>query len=740
MGLCLAIGLLLPTAGALATAPAAAETDSGFCGATAQYVEGLPKQINLVLDDSGSMFHTSRGTELLDRWSKAKYSLEVFAALMGPDDSLRVFLLSNFDDARDARTPIVELSGAQSGTQRAEAIREIDLRGERTPFLAVEAAAEDLENSNAPEKWLVVITDGKFEVAQGEILNEAAQLDERARALVRAAQDKGTAINIAYLAIGQDIPVLTEDRGLGIYSVQATNDQQLSLKMNELADRVFGRDALDLPASGSWDQGDDSVDMQQMIVFAQGAGVQISPTAETVNGPTQASDVVDVSWSENPPVRLDGRDIPATPDPSLEGEVAFFENLPRGPIQFDINGARADVPVRVFYKPLVTLGYKLIDESGQSVEVAEPVAGTYSVEYGFLDRECNFVQSSLLGDQQVNQVTISNGGQVIAENFASGALIDFPKGEATFDLSGTYLDGVQIVNPEATRTRVFAQPPLPGEMRAAAASYKVSELGEFPPVAQQIPLEYSVVEGGVKRAPTQEEWDQLDPTTFTYEHDSNLEFEVQKDREPGQLSLLVRAPEGDVFAADTGDIDVTVRGSYLPSQSGTLAETTVPIEVVDDLSFWDRLVNWFKTIGWKLLLALLLLLLLIGYLTKKRFSKKVKRRPTITGTPKSVGVTAIEDRGKFQAGGFRKFLPFVANTATLSYVPPGTVGFRTMKLKAGPRKSMVVTNWKEIAEKDNVEINGTPLNSETKRPPKLSPSGTITASTPQMTYELTPRN
>jgi len=130
--------------------------------------------------------------------------------------------------------------------------------------------------------------------------------------------------------------------------------------------------------------------------------------------------------------------------------------------------------------------------------------------------------------------------------------------------------------------------------------------------------------------------------------------------------------------------------------------------------------------------------LILGYIFKRRFSKRVKRRPTITGTPRSVGVTPIEDRGKFQTSGFRKFLPFVANTATLSYVPPGTVGFRTMKLKAGPRKSMTVTNWKEIAQKDNVEINGTPLNSETRRPPKLSASGTISASTPQMTYEMTP--
>lgn len=732
----LSLGLAAISGGSAALAN---DSSANFCGSTAQYFEGTPKQINLVLDDSGSMFHANQGTESLDRWSKAKYSLEVFAALMGPDDSLKVFLLSDFDDAGDSREAIVELSGSQSRTERAETIRAMQLRGERTPFLAVEEAAEDLENSSAPEKWLVVITDGKFEVARGEILDEAQQLDERARGLVRNAEESGSPINVAYLAIGQDIPVLTEDRTLGIYSVQATNDQQLSLKMNDLADRVFGRDAQDLPGSGLWDQGEDSVDMQQMIVFAQGPGVQIDPVAQTQSGPLEAVDVVDVSWSNNEAVRLNRQDIEAVPDETLEGQVAFFENMPRGPIQFDITGSRPDVPIRVFYKPLVSLGYKLFNPDGSEVQEPEPVAGTYALEYGFLDSDCNFVQSSLLGDQKIDYVSVSQGGNVISEQFESGSSIEFPTGEVTIEILGTYLDGVQISNPEP-RERVFLQPPLPSEMRAQNVTYQVSELSEFPPAAKQIPLEYSIVEQGVARAPTPEEWAQLDPSTFTYEHDSNLEFDVVKGQSPGDLSLLVRAPDGDVFAADTGNIDVTVRGSYLPDQSAATAEVTVPIEVNDDLSWWDRFLNWFKTDGWKWLLALLLLILLIGYLTKKRFSKRVKRRPSITGTPKSVGVTPIEDRGKFQAGGIKRFLPFVANTATLSYVPPGTVGFRAMKLKAGPGKSMIVTNWKEIAEKDNVEINGTPLNSETKRPPKLSASGTITASTPQMTYELTPSN
>lgn len=314
--------------------------------------------------------------------------------------------------------------------------------------------------------------------------------------------------------------------------------------------------------------------------------------------------------------------------------------------------------------------------------------------------------------------------------------MELQDGEVTIEYSATYLDGV----PEGdAQTFAVAKPPLPSRMTVdEIPDYKVSEMAEYPPPGKQVSISYEVIEDEIAREPTPEEWATLDPKTFEIVRDSNLEFELIKLDQPGQLRLLTRAPEGNVYKAKTGPIETTLAGSYVPGQTQSRAEVNVPITVENDISTWDRFLNWFKEIGWKILLALLLLALILGYIFKRRFSKRVKRRPSITGTPRSVGVTPIEDRGKFQTNGFRKLLPFVANTATLSYVPPGTVGFRTMKLKAGPRKSMTVTNWKEIAQKDNVEINGTPLNSETRRPPKLSASGTISASTPQMTYEMTP--
>ena len=447
-----------------------------------------------------------------------------------------------------------------------------------------------------------------------------------------------------------------------------------------------------------------------------------------------------MEWSENRSPVLKGVSLPALPDKSLQGQVAFFSDIPRGDVTFGLTNVASTVPVKVFYKPSVTLGYQLLDpESGDVVTQSEPVSGTYDVKVGFMnktDGECQFVDSLLLGEKTIDSVKITQDGKLIGDEFSLDS-VDFPKGGVDIEIAGTYLDGVPISTPEPF-VRAFLPKAFPSKMKAKPVSYTVSEMAEFPLAGKQIPLEYTVVENGVPRAPTPEEWASLEPSAFTVESAANLDFEVQKGDALGRLNLLVRAPGGDVYDATTGSIEATVSGSYVPGATESVAKATVPIEVVNDISAWERMQDWFKTVGWKLLLLLLALLLLMGYLFKRRFPKNVKGKPAVDGVATMVGTTAINGQGKFVVNPVRRWLPFVANTATLAYVPSGTYGFTPMKLKAGKGKSMIVTNWQQLAQKDNVEINGMPLNSETRRAPKFGAAATITATTPQMTFESNP--
>jgi len=272
--------------------------------------------------------------------------------------------------------------------------------------------------------------------------------------------------------------------------------------------------------------------------------------------------------------------------------------------------------------------------------------------------------------------------------------------------------------------------------------YAVSDLADFPAESAGTQFEYVVIEDSQQRPFTQKEWDQIPPDALkVVSGNSNIEFEAIKGADVGQVTVVPRAPNGDVFAADTGEINFEVFSEY--TANGEITESSRAsgsINISDDLSTFDKLMNWWKTLGWKLFLLILLLILLLGYIFKRRFSKRMKKRPSISGTPNQVGTSSEESTGKFRKNGMRSYLPFVADTATLTYVPAGVTGFRPLKLKAGPSKSMIVTNWKQIAEKNNTEINGTPLDEETRRPPQFGASATITANTPQMTYEMTPNS
>lgn len=727
----LALTLLAPFV--FASVSHAADEVVGTCLASAAQAEGTPKKINLVLDDSGSMFLEEGTNRPLPNWSFAKYALEVFAALMGPEDELNVYRLSDYVPKGGTQRPELQLVGEARGEtveQRVQQIHDMPLQGRGTPYAAVQKAFEDLQASPGEENWLVILTDGAFEEGSSKI--SETELRARIDGYSAAGQESGDDLRIALLALGQGVPGIESNPEDRIFGAKAANGQQLLEEMALFANIIFGRDGFPLDRSGLWEPGADAIEMSQLIVLAQGDGSQVDSAIVTDGAEVLPAAEAKVSWVENPDVERGGKTYQAIPDESLTGEVAFFTDVPAGDVKFNIGAGAGSVLPYVFYKPQADLGVRLSYPDGSVVPDGIVEAGEYKVEYGFLDDECNIVNSRFLGDVSFSDPLISINGEVVAKDFASGDVIDIPKGDVDFSVNASYLQGTQVSHSE---TRSFAAEALPSDLVVEPVSFPVSELDE----PKLIPLEYSIVEDGVVRAPTDEEWALLDPDSFDITSESNLEFSVVKTDEPGRLDLKVEAPDGDIYAAQTGEIEATVTGSYVSGRADMAAQTTVPMEVVDDLSAWDRFINWFKTIGWKLLLALLALLLLLGYLLKKRFSNKVKNKPTIAAIPKTVGnLEDVTYNAKFERNGLRRFLPFVADTATLKYVPSGESGFRPLKLKAGPGKTMIVTNWRDIAKANNVSINGNPINEDTKRPPIFGPNSSITADTPQMTYEVTP--
>lgn len=697
---------------------------AAICGTEVTPVPEPTRQINLVLDESGSMFVDAE-EQPVTWWSIAKYSLEVFAALLGPGDTLNVYRMSDYG-RNSSSDPTLVISGSESVATRVESVHTLQLQGRSTPWRSVTAAAENLAASSASEKWLVILTDGVFDSPEGA--GQQIPVEEVEGFLDQLSQETST--EVAFMSIGTGATVVSSTDSRRAVSV-STSDEVLQT-MTAFANSTFGRNVV--PASdlsGNWTP---DIPLSEVTIFAQGSDVVIG-VAETSNGEfVDPSETAAVSWVDNPIPLGGGQIYDPPPDTSLEGVIATYKEIPSGPINFGIENASQ---VDIFYKPDVRFGYSILDAQGQDVANILDAEATYTLNYSFIDANCTPVESDLL-NPVVYSATVFEGGNPLLSDLVPGSTLQLPATTGAGDgysilMEASYKGGISS-----------AQFPLFVGGRPEIA-YPVSSLADFTPPDRGIP--YSIVvkptdatgsgQGSLARDYTAAEWAALDPAAVAFESDSNLEFEFLKGATPGQATVLVRAPEGEVFAADTGPVTFTVT---LPAQKGIQETTLEPttFDVVDDISALDRFWHWFWTVGIWILVAIALLILALGYLLKKRFPRKLKKRPTIEGIPRVIGQQRLNGRGQFQVNGLRRILPFVADTGTLKYVPPGTMGFRPMQVKAGPRKMLRLTNWKEIAKQANVQVNGSPLDDSTMKEPMFGASAMITADTPQMSFEMTP--
>lgn len=703
--------LLLSSRQAIATtAPETSAASSATCGVSGTAAVQPTRQIDLVLDDSGSMFENPDAS----RWSDAKYALEVFAALLEPNDSLNVFRMSDFRNGAVA-PPQLRLKGSTSSQQNVQSISAMTMQGGGTPYSPVTAAMNDLTAATADDKWLVVLTDGGFDDrtqadVQGDLTGWVAG---------------GANRRVAFMTIGDAAPTYPAQLGPAITTAHVSSSDVLS-KLNGFANVVFGRSELTQTAAGRANT--NGIGLDEAIVFVQGAGAAVG-SANARGTSHKPSNRTNVSWVPNPPV--DG----ATPVPNkaLIGQLATLGKLPGGAIDFNVSGATAD-NVAIFYKPTARFEVELTDSSGHKVDKDKALAGTYVVNYGFVDDTCRIVNSPLFGTVSYDATIVENGKPLV-EHFKPGGKVTLGRGNVVVQASAGYLS---TATAHQNVPLTIQEPARAASVTSTAPKFDASGLARYRAPGDAVVLNYQALSGGKPVPFTSDEWKTITPQSFTVTSSKNIHFTVSLGTTPGQVFLVPHAPAGDVYRADTGRIPVRITGSHVYDDQVNRMSYSTAIQVADDIPWWQRAWNWFTTEGWKFAIGLLFVALLCGYLFKRRFSKKIKRNPRIAGISNTVGRANEEARGKFIVSPGRKVLPFVADKATLRFTPQGVAGFKTMKLKAGPGKTMLLENWRQLAEKSNVEINGMELNEGTRRAPRLNASTPITARTPVMTYDMTP--
>lgn len=179
------------------------------------------RAIALYYDDSGSM------TEPIQRWYSANYSTQLLSALKSQDDELYVVKMTT-------PTHVEKIQSESQINTFIQKMQQEPTPTAGTPYTGMTTLVQSLAKSQAKEKWLIVVTDGK--------------MDSSSQTTNQIQQDKSIAEKIGI----RTIFVLVEqgaDRQLAEfwnnnnpnYIIQ-TNSAKLTGVMTKLASTVTGRD------------------------------------------------------------------------------------------------------------------------------------------------------------------------------------------------------------------------------------------------------------------------------------------------------------------------------------------------------------------------------------------------------------------------------------------------------------------------------------------------------------------
>ena len=707
----MAVVMLFASAQSPTAAYAAGDDDAGGAGDTGP----LPREINLVYDDSGSMMMNSVDGKQVgtDRWCQARYAMEVFAAMLAPGDTLNIYTMSDFGPGKTKAGPHLSVKGGDPQDSVAK-IHAMITKSSATPFETVVKAERDLAGAGADvEKWLVVLTDGEFQV-DGKTLKGKASSDYLDKQFKKYA-DAG--IKVVYLGMGGEAQAVSPIDGK-VFPHSAAKSTDILENLTNICNQIFQRDGL--PAGSDQTYSWDHFAMTSLFVFAQGSGVSVqglSSDGQTIA--PQSSVPVRYSEAKDAAKGLGAAKlsiIEPTVDRDLQGVVATFTNVPPGTYQ--LQGQNIS-NVEVYYQPDATIGMKLIDSGGQDVtdqaKTGKLVGGDYTIDFQFQDTSGQFYDSPLLTDPQFSG-TVTSDGQVVKSSLKSGDTVTLQRGDivvnvtATFNRYGSASSTIDFRSLEqGSPLTITAQPPPGG---VSVTSLRDPSRG----------IVVTVTQGG--KPLSEEKW-RL--TKLQATSDQLVDF-TSIAPGPSVSTFVVHpaAPNGDVYAAATGDIRYHLTASLTWDEQLSEGQADQSLTITDDLSIWDRAGNWLSRYGLVSGLILLLLIILLGYtpLFKKRFSKRIGKRPSVDGRPLNFG-RPTEAKGSFTKDTLSVILPYKSETATYRYVGRGVRGAASLKLRALKGNRMRIVNMAAFKGKTKITFDGEAIPADQKRPVDISPSTTV---------------
>lgn len=409
--------------------------------------------IAVVFDNSGSMYEKGEKA-----WSRAQYAMEIFASMLNYENGDKLTIYPMWKVAVDGTSTTPENFTFEDNLNVEpiviESDKDIELianmftyNAHETPFQPVREAHTYLKKSKATDKWLIVLTDGKFYYdSRSEAKKGGQQFNDAQEELNKLASGD---IMIQYLGIGA-AEEIDDSQNPNLFSLYSS-DTSLEKDLSTICNSIFKRSVLDTSKYLNGKQLKLDLSMNSLIVFAQGNGVSITSLKDE-----DGNEIAPVMDSGVRQFRTKGcGNYPFVYDDSLYGQVVSFGACEKGTYTLEYSSAK---DIQIFYEPdvdiVVTLtnsdGKVIYDSSKVTDDDIEITAGDYKFNYKVIDnRDKNkenpkdISKSPLLGNLDLSaEIIPSQGEPMKVEN---GAKISFAEDEETYiKVSGTYLEDYTI--------------------------------------------------------------------------------------------------------------------------------------------------------------------------------------------------------------------------------------------------------------------------------------------------------
>ena len=395
----------------------------------------IRKIVSVVYDDSGSM----KG----DKWAYANYAMQAFCGMLNSEDQLYITYM---DDSQTVSNYSPEKKNLSAGgiQDSVNSIKNHTNSGS-TPYSAVEIAYEKLksvQDSNPnTQYWLVVITDGDFdEIYTDSDSSKKSFLNSNFERYTSEVMPNGSLAQATFLGIG-NISAPDKNEAKGIYTYSASNAQEITAAMSDMADRISGRTRLKTEDITMIDektiQVSSAIPLLNIAAFAQGsdakivkathndspipisraASLQYGTRTDLVGGAYLLGDSQNVIGSGNYTIAFD-KEI------ELENVIVLFEPALEVRVSVTVNGKEIkdlDELDNLMAKDKISVSYKLY-EMGTDNEINSsllPLDTKYEInvyENGNLVKQVSG-DGQMLTDFELNDVKTEITSAVTIEGF-----------------------------------------------------------------------------------------------------------------------------------------------------------------------------------------------------------------------------------------------------------------------------------------------------------------------------------